>query len=616
MRTRLTPGLMALLALGCVSDTTLKGGYGEEFEPDIVVSPPQLLYENVPLGDTEVQAFTVTNNGNALLYVDEVRLGEVGAFTVLTAEFPMAVDPGATAEVEVAYTPISDSDVGRAWVASNDPDTPEATVELIGTSGSPSLQIDPTSWDFGTLPVLCSDSVEITLTNVGNADLTIDQILETGEAFDLSTDVELPMTLAPGISTVVDVTFAPLEARSFEGELWVSSNDPAGDKRATQTGNGNDEGVCLNVGEGEEVLLPMDFEVEYKVADVAFLLDTTCSMSGLATAMADEFAAISGALAGIVPDITFGAATFDDYNYGSMGGGNDKPFILMTQQTSDLARMQAALNAVSIHNGGDTTESTIEALYQGATGMGYDQDCDGTYDTVPDVYPFIANSADAFSGSEPGVYDPTVEDTGTRGGFGFRENVLPIFVYATDADLRDSDGSYATPGGCNLDAGMSHAVEGITSLSGKAIGIVVNSPTTSLAGQQMTEIAELTGSYGDMDGDGLTEPAVISWTGTSGDFRAALIDAIQGLVGEGEFDEVRLEVDGEDYGLVESITPEAYYNVESGEEVHFDIDFFGAVPSEESDQTVPIHFELLGFVDDEELILDQFYVYVLVPGGL
>jgi hypothetical protein len=163
---------------------------------------------------------------------------------------------------------------------------------------------------------------------------------------------------------------------------------------------------------------------------------------------------------------------------------------------------------------------------------------------------------------------------------------------------------------------MSHAVEGITALSGKAIGIVVNSPTTSLAGQQMTEIAELTGSYGDMDGDGLTEPAVISWTGTSGDFRAALIDAIQALVGEGEFDEVRLEVDGDDYGLVESITPEAYYNVESGEEVHFDIDFYGAVPSEASDQTVPIHFELLGFVDEEELILDQFYVYVLVPGGL
>jgi hypothetical protein len=115
-----------------------------------------------------------------------------------------------------------------------------------------------------------------------------------------------------------------------------------------------------------------------------------------------------------------------------------------------------------------------------------------------------------------------------------------------------------------------------------------------------------------MDGDGTTEPAVISWSGSSSDFREAIVDAVEGLVEEGHFDEVRLIVADDPYGLVDEIDPEAYYDVDSGTEVTFTVTFHGTIAAEETDQTYPVSFQL---VADGDIILDTLTVYVLVPGA-
>ena len=81
------------------------------------------------------------------------------------------------------------------------------------------------------------------------------------------------------------------------------------------------------------------------------------------------------------------------------------------------------------------------------------------------------------------------------------------------------------------------------------------------------------------------------------------------------FDRIWLEVEGTDWGLVVSITPEEYTNVPSGDETDFQVLFDGAVASEESDETYPIRFALMGQVGTKVLTLDRFTVYVLVPGA-
>ena len=106
------------------------------------------------------------------------------------------------------------------------------------------------------------------------------------------------------------------------------------------------------------------------MGDVAFLLDTTGSMSGTANAMASEFSAIVTALNALIPDAEYGFATYDDYAYAGYGysSSGDKPFILRQQITDNTAAVQAELSGVPIHFGGDGPESGMEALYQGANG--------------------------------------------------------------------------------------------------------------------------------------------------------------------------------------------------------------------------------------------------------
>ena len=115
-----------------------------------------------------------------------------------------------------------------------------------------------------------------------------------------------------------------------------------------------------------------------------------------------------------------------------------------------------------------------------------------------------------------------------------------------------------------------------------------------------------------MDGDGSSDPAVVTWNGSNADFREAVVDAVEGLVGEGHFDEVRLVITSDEYNMVQSVSPEVYKDVDAGDEVKFTIEFYGAVASEENEKTVTVEFEL---VADDEIILDQFIVHVLVPAS-
>ena len=605
------------LAGGCGSDQGFTEGAGDNLAaPDINVTPAQLVWDLVPFGTSEVQQLVIENQGNARLDIDGITLGDVGAFSIVGDGFPIPLDPGSSMVIDVVYTPTTTEDSSRAYIESNDPDDPEVAVELIATAGSPRLQITPPTYDFESLPVFCRDSVELTLENVGTARLEVNELTQVGEGFALIDPPGLPFELAPGDTEVVFVTFQPVIGGEFQGELYVESNDPAGLARASQSGLGFDDGFCVTVEEGEEVEVSLEFPVEYRIADVAFLLDTTGSMSGLAQAMAGEFADIAGSLAGFIPDITFGVATYEDYNYSSMGSGVDKPFVLRQQQTDDFGLVQASLNSVQIHSGDDEPESTIEALYQAASGIGYDQDCDGSYDASDDVLPFRASAADPFAGAAGDLYDPSVPGTGELGGYGFRDDVLPIFIFATDARLRDAaDSAYRTPGGCHRDAAMTDAIGAISALNGRVVGIGVQMNDSATPMGQMRAIAAGTGSFGDMDGDGTTEEAVIRWNGTSSEFRNAVVRAVEGLVGEGIFDEVRLEVVGDDYGMIRDISPEAYYDVESGEEVEFDIDLRGEVASGPSDQTVTIELLLIGTLQSgDEVTLDRIELYVLVPG--
>ncbi|MCB9778288.1 MAG: hypothetical protein H6742_06975 [Alphaproteobacteria bacterium] len=373
------------------------------------------------------------------------------------------------------------------------------------------------------------------------------------------------------------------------------------------------DGIYVEVGERTEVEEEFEFDIRIQMGDVAFMVDTTCSMSSTANAMAGEFSDIVTTLALVIPDAEYGYATYDDYAYGSFGSaGIDKPFELRTQITSSTSQVQSAMSATSIHSGADGPESSMEALMQGLTGSGYDQNCNTTYDANTDVRPFLASGSDPFGGAGGQNWSATPPGGGELGGFGFRDFALPILVYATDNYLRDPENGYGSPGGCPTDAGFSDVVAAAADLGGYVIGIC----TSTLCEPQMEEVAAATNSYADTDGDGRVDDLLVfTWTGSDSEFRETVVQAIEDLINSIQFETVALEVVGDEWGFITSIVPEVYTDVDelSGgtTTLTFTLNFRGVIAATTEDQLYALTLNVIG---DDTILLDTLDIIVLVPG--
>ena len=85
----------------------------------------------------------------------------------------------------------------------------------------------------------------LSMTNVGDAPLTIDAAIPTGTSFSAHLVDTLPVVLEPGASSTVEVTFSPTESGHFSGALWVTSDAPSGTISAPFTGtSGVPVAVC------------------------------------------------------------------------------------------------------------------------------------------------------------------------------------------------------------------------------------------------------------------------------------------------------------------------------------------------------------------------------------
>lgn len=324
------------------------------------------------------------------------------------------------------------------------------------------------------------------------------------------------------------------------------------------------------------------FTPELLVADVLFLLDTTCSMTDVLDDVRSNFSQIVANLA--IPDVAYGVAEFDDYAMSPFGSTNwgDKPYILRQQVTDNTTAVQSTLNLLTVRDGLDWPESAMEAIYQACSGQGYDQNCDGNFQWDTDVRPFVASGADAFAGSESGIYDPS--EPGNRGGAGFREGALPVIVYATDAELRDPAIGYAAPAACSDPASSNDAVSAASQLGARLIALKVqgNSPPGSDDPlPAMNNLANQTGSVADLDGDGVAEPLV--YQGTSSATVSNIMAGIQALSATGSFD-LSLAIDDQGQGFVQSIDPTEHLGVQLGTEVTFTVHLLPTVPITASDQ--------------------------------
>ncbi len=211
--------------------------------------------------------------------------------------------------------------------------------------------------------------------------------------------------------------------------------------------------------------------VSADVIDIVLALDDTASFSGSGATLISVFPQIVAELQAALPgaDFAFSVVRFEEYAGTGGGFGNVtdlRPFILnqpviATTTTDFQLAIDSALARVSPAGGSGADETYIEALFQIATGLGFDGNNDGDVidsgpaglvttqimptagGDVPDIASFMPDPTGDPNG-------PVLPADGTIGGVGFRANSTQrIVLLGTDGALNVQDDGLTTYTGVN-----------------------------------------------------------------------------------------------------------------------------------------------------------------------
>ena len=196
---------------------------GVGVQPQISVVPGSVSFGTVTVGQTNSQTITLSNPGTANLTVTQ-SAGPGTGFGLTGLALPLTLAPGKSTAFTVSFTPTSGTNSSSSLtLISNAPNSP-TTIPLSGTGLAPVLQLTPstTSLSFGSQALNASATQSVTLTNTGNAAVSISQVNVTGTGFTLSGSAPL-VTLSAGQAVSFSVTFTPTAAGSDAGSASVVS---------------------------------------------------------------------------------------------------------------------------------------------------------------------------------------------------------------------------------------------------------------------------------------------------------------------------------------------------------------------------------------------------------
>jgi hypothetical protein len=300
-----------------------------------------------------------------------------------------------------------------------DPNQPNPTQQTTGsdqssgsfgtTSNTPGLELDPKN----------TTVIIDTATNPATPGTVAYKLVYNGADVTSGATLSLKDTSLGSLAGATFTSVGSLPAGVLGKSTIVSAHSSSGDAAATvtvvalrKTGTSRDFFFVVPFGGDpspkSDVLA---FSTNIKQADVAFVMDTTGSMSGsidnLKTALSGTLLA---QLQAAIPNVGLAIVDVKDFNSGD-------PWATKVRQTitTSLSAAQSAVNAMSASGGGDEPESQLFSMYHALTGA-------------------------ASTGSNSPALAAHTGPAGTTGGVEFRSGSVPVLVNITDAHWHDPDG--------------------------------------------------------------------------------------------------------------------------------------------------------------------------------
>jgi hypothetical protein len=207
----------------------------------ITVAPSSLAFGNVTVGTSATQTVTLSNSSSAAVTISSLAASGTG-FTRGAMPMPMSLSPGQSANVSVTFTPpATGSDSGNLQISSNATNGSVAVpLAGTGTTAPPTqgtLTVSPSSLAFGSVTIGTSSQQTVNVSNSSTVAVIISGVTASGAGFSQS-GMTLPLTLSPGQSGTITVTFAPQTSGSASGTLNVASNATNGSVNVALSGAG------------------------------------------------------------------------------------------------------------------------------------------------------------------------------------------------------------------------------------------------------------------------------------------------------------------------------------------------------------------------------------------
>lgn len=221
-----SPDSALLSGVGVAPIVQLVAGGGTDFGPiDVGKSSPP-------------KAITLTNVGTAPLTVTSIATtGDFWRPQASACLGTLAIN--ASCVIYVVFTPGQPGTRnGSLILTDNALDSPQQ-LALTGFGVGSAVSFNPASLNFGDADVVVTD-MSVTLLNAGTGNLTITAVSTDGPFVASIPSTQLPFTLAPGASVIINVTFLANSVSGFGPGLVVgllTVTDSAGNHYVTLTAN-------------------------------------------------------------------------------------------------------------------------------------------------------------------------------------------------------------------------------------------------------------------------------------------------------------------------------------------------------------------------------------------
>lgn len=196
--------------------------------PSIDVTPATLDFGSITLGQSRDLILTLRNTGSANLIVSSVTSSNP-RFTLVSPSAPITVAAAGSVSLNIRFSPnATGSQSGTLTLASNDATRPSVQVALNGTGAgaatAPSIDVTPAALEFGSVAVLQSRDLVLTVRNTGTAPLTVSTATSSNIRFTVVSGLA-PFTVPAGGTQAMTVRFTPAAAGVQLGSLTLISND-------------------------------------------------------------------------------------------------------------------------------------------------------------------------------------------------------------------------------------------------------------------------------------------------------------------------------------------------------------------------------------------------------